>query len=50
MSTGGFRIPLHGMRQPAAVQVDTGAGVHIETPHLVTRSLRASDVTTEFAQ
>ncbi len=49
MSTSGFRIPLHGA-QPAATQAVTGARVHIDTPHLVTRSLLASDVTPEFAQ
>lgn len=49
MSTGGFRIPLHGA-QPAAMQAAAGARVHIDTPHLVTRSLLASDVTPEFAQ
>lgn len=49
MSTGGFRIPLHGA-QPATAQAAGGARVHIDTPHLVTRSLLASDVTPEFAQ
>jgi RimJ/RimL family protein N-acetyltransferase len=49
MSMSGFTVDLQA---PAPGQADAGRGpkLHIETPHLVTRSMTAADVTPEFAQ
>lgn len=47
MSTAGYTIPLQSHRAMASAQ---GAPVHIETPHLITRSMTAADVTPDFVQ
>lgn len=47
MTTGGLRIHTG---QDSAVPPKAGMRVHIETPHLITRTLRAADVTQEFVQ
>ncbi|THU01946.1 N-acetyltransferase [Lampropedia puyangensis] len=50
MSTGGFRIPLRKAQNNTASNKSAGSPIYIETPHLITRSLVAADVTPEFAQ
>ncbi|MDH5855737.1 GNAT family N-acetyltransferase [Lampropedia aestuarii] len=47
MTTGSLRIHTE---QASAVASKAGMRVHIETPNLITRTLRAADVTQDFVQ
>jgi RimJ/RimL family protein N-acetyltransferase len=49
MSANPFTVALQAP-PPAQTDAQRGPKVHIETPHLVTRSMTAADVTPEFAR